>query len=461
MLKIASFCLLSLLIVVGSIHADDYDPDTYFLFGSTLYFGSDLLLRDETAEMLPGNNPSSIIYISGAVIQLIKDGGDAVISPPDSTGQPTGDDILLLSTRIGVGVPVLLDEQGMFSVVCNFSDYSDTLYARIFNSADLATATYYGQTSLYALNAEGEYGDRWFTVDDHGLTCTNIPLDSQGDYVAVADTGGPYVADEGVPIMLDASATTDQDTDPQELTYVWDFNDDGIFEEATGTMVFFVAPDNGDKPIAVKAVNSQSGTAGIAFTTVTVSNVQPEITQVPDQTAIVDTKFTVSTTYSDSGVADTHTVTVNWGDSNIDSDIPVGSGIISLSHYYEVIDDYTVEITVYDDDGASSSTIFNVVMEGSSSIPTTVTPLISISDGMLISWATRQGFIYEIWFKDGSVTPFDQNDPDWNIIDITIDSSYTDTGDADGFDDMPDSADDRLPPAEVDSRFYVIREVVE
>ncbi len=421
------------------------------------------MLRDETATMLRGNNPNSGTYISGAIVQLIIDGGDNVISPPTASGQTTGDDAILFTSRIGVGVPVFLGERGRFSVYCNFSDYSDKLYVRIFNTSDLATAEYYGQTSLYSL-AVGDgvqSGDRWFIVDAHGLIRTDIPLNPNGDYVAFANAAGPYAGYEGSPVMLDASGTTDPDTDINTLVYLWDLDGNGIFDDAVGITANYVWPDNCNVNIAVKALNTQSGTAGIAFSTVVIQNVAPQIIQVADQTAVVNTEFYVSTTYYDPGTADTHTVNVNWGDSNIQSNIPVSNGLIALPHIYGDEGIYNVEITIYDDDGASSSIMFSVTVNKTSNTPVMILPRISRSDGILITWEARQGYHYIIWFTDNILIDFDSANPNWNLVDVVDSDSYNDIGDSDGYDNTINTSDDRLHPSFVNARYYAVFEVAD
>jgi len=268
-------------------------------------------------------------------------------------------------------------------------------------------------------------------------------MDTQNDYVAAANAGGPYSIEEGSLLVLNAQGTTDTDTDINTLVYTWDLDADEVFDDASGITANYAWPDNGTQTIAVKATNSQSGTVGIAFGSITVTNAQPLIVQVDNQTAVIGESLTVSTTYSDPGLGDTHTVTVNWGDLTVESDIPVSGGTISLSHTYITDDTYIAEITVYDDDGASSSTMFDVVVSQTSILPVVILPQIEIGEGVIISW------------------DFDILNPSWNLVDIVSGNSYTDTGDLDGFDDTLETLDDRLPPSEVDSRFYIVVEVAD
>ena len=57
------------------------------------------------------------------------------------------------------------------------------------------------------------------------LTINNLPPS--------ADAGGPYVADEGEELHLDATQSTG--AGGENLIYAWDLDGDGQFDDATGT----------------------------------------------------------------------------------------------------------------------------------------------------------------------------------------------------------------------------------
>lgn len=58
----------------------------------------------------------------------------------------------------------------------------------------------------------------------------------------VANAGGPYTVVEGGAVTLDASGTTDPDLPSGDtLTYAWDFDQDGAFDDATGVNPVFDA----------------------------------------------------------------------------------------------------------------------------------------------------------------------------------------------------------------------------
>ena len=55
----------------------------------------------------------------------------------------------------------------------------------------------------------------------------------------VAETGGPYTVAEGGSVTLDAAGSTDPDLPDDVLTYEWDFDGDGEYDDATGIQPTF------------------------------------------------------------------------------------------------------------------------------------------------------------------------------------------------------------------------------
>ncbi|MGB5661232.1 MAG: PKD domain-containing protein, partial [Thermoanaerobaculia bacterium] len=174
----------------------------------------------------------------------------------------------------------------------------------------------------------------------------------------VADAGCPYTTNEGSPIALNGSGT---DLDPGPLTLEWDFDNDGIFDDGVGVNpVFNNVVQNGFFPISLRVTDSDG-----AFDTdgcdVEVLNVPPTVVAGPDQTEFEDEPVDlVGTIYTDPGILDTHTATINWGDGTpVEPGVAVpgapGSGVVNGTHVYPDPGHYTVTITVTDSDGDSGS----------------------------------------------------------------------------------------------------------
>ena len=88
----------------------------------------------------------------------------------------------------------------------------------------------------------------------------------------VADAGGPYANIEGGTTPLDASASFDPNADA--ITFAWDLDDDGMFDDATGATPSLTLGDDGSFPVSVR-VTDGLGATDTDSSTVVVSNVDP------------------------------------------------------------------------------------------------------------------------------------------------------------------------------------------
>ena len=164
------------------------------------------------------------------------------------------------------------------------------------------------------------------------------------DHAPTASAGGPYAGVEGTPVPFNAAGSTDPDGDV--LSYAWDFGDGATGTGATPSHAY---ADNGSYAVQV-IVTDPYGAADTAAAAVTVENVPPVITSLttPAAAITVGTPATVAVAFTDPGSADTHTISVSWGD---------GATTTGLSHVYAAPGLYTVSVTVRDDDGGAATRI--------------------------------------------------------------------------------------------------------
>ena len=179
----------------------------------------------------------------------------------------------------------------------------------------------------------------------------------------VAVAGGPYVADEGSVILFDASGSTDYENDP--LQYRWDVDGDDVFDTAwssdpTATHTWF---DDYIGTAQVEVSDGDPARADKDMTTVTVANVQPEVTieaisnvvpgfVLPGQTVEIHGSFT------DVGYIDTHEALWRFGDQTTlagslveTNNPPEAQGTVVDEHMYSAPGYYLVRLEVLDDDG--------------------------------------------------------------------------------------------------------------
>jgi len=187
-------------------------------------------------------------------------------------------------------------------------------------------------------------------------TCENQP--------PVADAGGPYIVNEGSPVVLDASGSTDPDGDT--MSYDWDYENDGTYD-ATGVQVTNTWNDD-HIGLILLLVTDEHDAYDTATCVVTVNNVPPTIQSPiagPTDPVEVNTDVTMTADFTDPGTEDTHTAVWNWGDSTTSSgdvDETLGSGSAEGTHTYDTPGVYTVLLTVTDDDGGSDTETFQYVV---------------------------------------------------------------------------------------------------
>ncbi|SMP72239.1 Dockerin type I repeat-containing protein [Neorhodopirellula lusitana] len=116
----------------------------------------------------------------------------------------------------------------------------------------------------------------------------------------VADAGGPYTAQVGDTLTVSAAGSTD--SDGSIVSYAWDLDDDGLYDDATGASTSFAATSVGTFTVSVQ-VTDDDGSTSIDTAEVTVS-------AVPATAGLVVVESSGSTSVSESGTSDTISVSL-------------------------------------------------------------------------------------------------------------------------------------------------------
>ena len=176
----------------------------------------------------------------------------------------------------------------------------------------------------------------------------------------VADANGPYTGDEGSSITFDASGSIDLDLGDSIVSYEWDLDNDGEFDDATGVDPIATWNDDYSGTITLRVTDS-NGATDTDSTTVTVSNVAPTVGPItaPMDPVAVNTPITASALFTDPGT-DTHVAEWDWGDGTTPG--TVGCGSVTDSHTYITPGVYTITLTVTDDDGGVGSSVYQYVV---------------------------------------------------------------------------------------------------
>jgi PKD repeat protein len=129
-----------------------------------------------------------------------------------------------------------------------------------------------GVTTTFTPADDGTYTVGLRVTDNRGDTAVDSTDIVVANVAPTADAGGPYAMAEGGSITLDAAASTDSGSDT--LSYAWDLDGDGQFDDATGVTTSFSTPDDGPYDVAVQ-VTDDDGDSSTAAVTVSVTNVAP------------------------------------------------------------------------------------------------------------------------------------------------------------------------------------------
>ena len=234
--------------------------------------------------------------------------------------------------------------------------------------------------------------DRVIKVTNADGTCLPPPLGplvptTPSSLPPVANSGGPYAANEGAAVAFDGSGSSDPGS--FALTYSWDFGDGS--PAATGTTPSHTYADNRSTPYTVTlTVTNAGGLTNVASTTATISNVAPSVSAMSGATTVVGQSFITSGTFTDPG-QDSWTATVNYGDGSGTQALALSGETFQLSHVYRAVGTYSITVTVTDDDGAAGVGQATVIVQSAQQAQQALQALISTIRTLVTSGVLSAG----------------------------------------------------------------------
>ena len=376
----------------------------------TIDEGQDLWLDASGSSDPDANDPLTYIWSVkvGGHTRLLYMGDDPVVRVPwqklESAGVPGNDDPLTLKLTVLDGAWFGCDIDTADLIVRNVAPTADAGGPYVIHEGQDVQLTGSGSdpnandalTYDWDINGDGTYDIlnqqgplvTWATLhdtfhlasDNRSLVMALRVTDSDGgegvdrafllevinDAPAV-NAGGPYTISEGDNLPLNASGS-DPGQDP--LTYRWDLDHDGVFDDAAGanpTVAWFTLKQlrlhtNGTTPntIVVLADDGQGG-LNVATATLIIKNVAPTPEAGPDQTLNEGSQAIFFGSFTDPYGENDGPFAYAW-------DFGDGSAVVhtlNAAHTYLDNGAFTVRFTVTDKDGGANTdtlamTVLNV-----------------------------------------------------------------------------------------------------
>jgi PKD repeat protein len=237
------------------------------------------------------------------------------------------------------------------------SDLPNLVYTWYFEDGTVK----YGITANHIFADDGTYTVTLMVADDNGFADSDNMTVEVNNLAPVADIGGPYSGDEGTQVQFSGSA---YDPSDDTLTFNWDLDNDGQYDDATGLDTTWSWYDDGTYTISLM-VTDDDGASSTDSTSIIVSNVAPTPIINGPYFGQEGTAISFNGDYTDPSPVDTVTFSWSFGDGQTSTEQ-------NPAHVYSDNGVYVVTLTVADDDGGVCSVNTTAMI---SNLPPTISPI--------------------------------------------------------------------------------------
>lgn len=331
----------------------------------------------------PNSLTPSVTCTDDATVSATLTVSDGVNNPVTDTATihianvaPTVGTVTLPTSAVPVGAPV--------SLSASFSDpgANDTHTAVIDwgdNSSSPGLVSESGGTgsvaATHTYTSGGTFHVTVLATDDnggHGSASTNVVVNGS----PTVGVGGPYSGIEGAGVTAYATAADpDADTLSVSWTNLVTSADSGTTCSLANTSTLaptLTCNDDASVQISVQVTDGINPPVHDT-TTVTIDNAPPSVAtpQLAPNPAPTGGTVSLGATFADPGTHDTHSATINWGDSTTSAGAiseSGGTGTVSGTHAYAASGTYHVTLTVTDDNGGIGISSADIVVNAAPSV---------------------------------------------------------------------------------------------
>jgi PKD repeat protein len=242
----------------------------------------------------------------------------------------------------------------------------------------------------YTYTSAGSYA-LTVTISDGDGTASKVFLIEvlPSNRAPVAVLAGDTTGTEGDALQFDASGSSDPDGDA--LIYTWDFGDG---QSATGVTVSHIFADNGTYLVTL-TVDDQNGESSQATLTVQVENAAPVVSLSDPGAAVRGQAIPFVGGFTDPGVNDTWTGTVDFGDGSGAQPLVLNSDqSFAFDHTYTAANTYSVTVTITDNDGGTGIVVLEITVGAVGVRPNADNP--DLQD-LLVGGTTGNDIIEIVW----------------------------------------------------------------